>query len=229
VRAGAAPPAVAIPRWQRVGAWAGVAVAIVLVVDLLTLSSSPTIGAPADEIVGYLRHNSAMTLVMSYFGAVSAVLLLPFLASLHTFVPVRDDAAEWRWTVTLLSGAVASAGVLLGSAARGGAAILADDRLEGAAVSALFAAAKVSLSFSLLPIAAVVLTNARTLATSRTPLRWLVRLGTQIGLLSLLSSLAVFFVHDDWFGPGEPVVAILGLVLSMWLVAVAAAILRGEV
>jgi hypothetical protein len=228
MRASSAPAPIATPRWQQVGAWAGVAVAVLIVVDLFTLSSSPSIGSSADEVVRHLRGNTALTLSMSYLGAVSAVLLLPFLASLHTFVQVRDDAAEWRWTVTLLSGAVASSALLLGSAARAAAAILADDGAGSAAVAGLFAAAKVTLSFSLLPIASVVLANARTMATSPIPVRWLIRFGAQIGLLSLLSSLSVFFVNDNWFGPGETAVSALGLILSMWLVSVAVTILRGE-
>lgn len=101
---------------------------------------------------------------MSYVGAVTAVLLLLFVASLRTFVHTRAAEAEWRWTVTVLSGAIAVALVLIGSATRGAAAVLADHQGDAAAVSALFTAAKITLSFALIPIAAMATANARTMA-----------------------------------------------------------------
>lgn len=214
--------------WEQLGAWAGLLVAPILVIDLVTLSSSPSITASAEDIARHLRGNTTMSLVMSYLGALSAVLLLWFLASMRAFEEDSNDDAEWRWSVTLLSGTVASSALLVGSAVRASAAILADNGASLAAVTALFATAKVTLSFALVPIAAVVLANAGTIASSESRPRWLARFGTQIGAVSMLSSLAVFFTRNNWFGPGEPVVTVTGVLLSMWLVSVAVTLLFGE-
>lgn len=214
-------------RWERVGAVAGIAAAVLLVANLIALSGSPSVGSSAQEVVDHLEINNTVTLVTSYLGAVICVLLLPFMASLRTFVHDHPEEAEWRWTVTLLSGALALAAVLVGSAMYGAAAVLAD-HTEPAVLSALFTVAKLVHTFSLVPIAAMVVANARTMSTSPTPVGWLVRLGAGIGILSFLSTTAIFFVDDDWFGPGEPVVAMMGFLLSMWLVATAVTILQGE-
>jgi hypothetical protein len=153
--------------------------------------------------------------------------LVPFIASLRTFVHGRTADDEWRWTVTLLAGSAAVAVLLVGSALLAAAVALADRDAHDAAVTAAFAAAKVSLTFSLLPLATVILANARTMASSRTPVRWLVRFGFQIGVVAVLAA-GVVFVDSDWLGPGEPAVAVMALFVAMWLVAVAVTLLEGE-
>lgn len=218
----------ALSRWQAAGAWAGIVAALLLVVDVVTLAATPAIGAGSDAAVEHLQTNGDLTLLASYAGAFSAVLVVPFLASLRTFLHDRGADGEWRWTVSLLSGAVAVAVVLVGNAARAGAAVLADNEVEPAAVSALFAASKLLLSFALIPISLVVITNARTMAASPTPVRGLVRVGTEIGVLALAASTVVFFADDGWFGPGERVIGLMGFLLSLWMIATAVTILRGE-
>ena len=82
--------------------------ALLRVADLATLASSADLGAPAQQIAAHVDENSP-TAAMSYMGALTAMLLLPFMANLHTFVRSRGGEAECRWTVTLLSGSVAVA------------------------------------------------------------------------------------------------------------------------
>lgn len=203
---------------------AGLAAAVLLVADLLLLSSSPTVASSAHSVTVYLEKNHATVLVASYLGAIDTVVLLPFLASLKGFVGDGGEA-EWRWTVTLLSGAIALAVLLGGSALLAASAELSRGTAHESAVGGLFAAAKLCFTFALVPFAGMILANARTMASARTPVRWLVRFGTVIGLLALVSG-SVVFVDNDWFGPGEPIVAAMGLLIALWLVAVAATILE---
>jgi len=43
---------------------------------------------------------------------------------------------------------------------------------------------------------------------------WFLRFGTEIRILALLSG-AVALVDNDWFGPGEPVVACMGFLIGL--------------
>jgi hypothetical protein len=204
----------------------GIVAALLLVADLATLASSPKVGAPAQEIAAHVEANSTLIAAMSYMGALTAVLLLPFLASLRTFVQSGGREGEWRWTVTLLSGVVAVAVVLVGSGLRGAAAVVARAEADAVGVSPLFQAAKVALSFALVPLAAVVATNARTMSTTRVVVRSAIQFGPVLAVLCLVSGAAIF-VDSQWFGPGEPVVALVGLLLALWVVATSAAMFEG--
>ena len=76
----------------------GTVAAVLLVADLATLAPSREVGAPLQEIAAHVDANSTLAAAMSYLGALSAVLRLPFLASLRTSVQSRSGGAEWRWT-----------------------------------------------------------------------------------------------------------------------------------
>lgn len=92
---------------------------------------------------------------------------------------------------------------------------------------ALFAGAKACLTFALTPFGAVILANARTLSSSKTAVRWLIRVDLEIGVLALISSAAVF-IHGGGFGAGEQAVAGVGLLAALWVAAVALVMLEGE-
>lgn len=214
-------------RWKRTGAIAGLVGAVLLVVTLLLLSSLPAAGSPGQTILAHLRGRYGVTVGAGYAGVLTSVLLIPFAASLRAFAggPVGD--AQWRWTITLLSAAAAVSLLLAGSALLAAAAVLADRTAEAAAVSALFAGAKTCLTFALTPFAVVVLVNARTVSSSRTPVRWLIRFDLEIGILALISSGATF-IYSGWFGVGQPVVAVAGLLVALWVAAIALVMLEGE-
>ena len=214
-------------RWERLGAMSGIVAAVMLVGNLVLVSSSPSAASPARQVIDHLERNNTVTLVACYLGAVTTVLLLPFLASLKTFVHGPAGEAEWRWTVTLLSGAIAFTVLIVGSALLAAATVLSARPVGEASVAALFAAAKVCFSLALMPLAAMILTNARTMSSSRIPVRWLIRFGVEVGVLAIVSG-TVVFVDNGWFGPGEPAVALMGFLVAMWLVAVATTMLQGE-
>ena len=211
-------------RWRSTGAAAGFVAATLLVVELGLLASSPTVGSPAGAIVHYLQRNHATVLVSSYVGTMTALALIPFLASLKTFVE-RTEAADWWWTVSLLSGAVALAAVTVGNGLLAAAAELSGRVDDAPAVVALFAGAKLVATFSLIPVAGVAFATARTMSATGTSVRWLVRFGTEIGILTLASG-AVVFLNDTWFGPGEPVVAAMGFLIALWVAATSVVMVR---
>ena len=98
-------------------------------------------------------------------------------------------------------------------------------RILGPDTRALFAGA--CLTFALTPFGAVILANARTLSSSKTAVRWLIRVDLEIGVLALISSAAVF-IHGGGFGAGEQAVAGVGLLVALWVAAVALVMLEGE-
>jgi hypothetical protein len=198
------------------------------VVSFMLITASPSVGSSPSAILQHLHRNSAVTIVIGYLTAIAALLLLPFLASLKTFAAGTGADVEWRWAITMLAGAVAIAAMLVGSGLLAGAAAVAHRTGSESAVTALFAGAKVCLSFALLPLGAVVLANASMVAsTNRSALRWLVRFGAQIGIVAIASG-ALVFVDSNWLGPGESVIALVGLLIAMWLIAVAFAIVRTD-
>lgn len=214
------------PQWQRVGAAAGLLAAVLLVVVLVLLASSPTVDSPPAGVVDHLQRNDTAIVLAGYLGVITALLLIPFLASLKTFV-ADTEAAEWRWTVTLLSGAVALAALVVSGALLAAAAALSSRVDDTSAVVALFGAAKLTATFSLVPFAGMLLANARTMSSSGNPARWLVRIGVQIGIAAILSG-AVIFVDDNWFGPGEPVMAAMGFLIAVWVAATSFVMLQAE-
>ena len=214
-------------RWRRFGASAGIVSAVVLIADLWTLASAPSLYAPASDVAAYLDTNRVLTLVISYVGALASVLLLPYVAALRVFVHERSEEAEWRWTVTILSGAVAVGVLLVACALRGSAALLAGRGGDEVAIRTVFVAAKVVFSFALVPLGAIVLSNARTISDAGPAVRWLIRFSVEIGVVASLSGAAVFFGGSDWFGPGEPMVAGASLLVALWLIATSVTLLQG--
>jgi hypothetical protein len=221
-----ADPNRALQRCRRAGAASGFAAATLLVVDLGLLASSPTVGSPARTVVDYLQGNDTTVLVSSYLVAISALALIPFLASLSTF-SAGTEAAEWRRTVALLSGGVALGTLVVSGGLLAAAADLARRVDDPSAAAALFAGAKLVATLSLIPLAGMVLADAGTVSSSGPRARWLGRFGTQIGILAVLSGMVVF-VDDNWFGPGEPVVAGMGFLIALWVAATSFAMLTAE-
>jgi len=168
-----------------------------------------------------------VTVGAGYAGVLTSVMLMPFVASLRAFARGPAGDAEWRWTITLLSAAAAVSLLLAGSTLLAGAAVLASQTTDASAVSALFAGPKTCLTFALTPFGVVVLVNARSVSSGVTPVRWLIRIDLEIGILALISSGATF-IYSGWFGAGQPVVAVVGLLVALWVAAIAFVMLEGE-
>ena len=56
--------------------------------------------------------------------------------------------------------------------------------------------------------------------------RWLVRLDVEIGILALVSSAAVF-IRSGWFSAGEQVAVVIGVLVALWITAIALVMLEG--
>jgi hypothetical protein len=205
---------------------AGVAAAFVLVVVLLLMSSSPSIGSPADTVLEHLRTNYALTAVSAYGLVLAALGLVAFLASLRSFVQRGAPTTESSWTATVVAGGVAVSMLCATGSLLAASAVLARRAPEAAAVLALFAGAKILATLALVPFAAVLLANARTVASSGTSERWLARFGAEIAVLAVVASGAAFF-DSGWLGPGEPAVAGAWFLIALWVVSVASTVLRG--
>ena len=215
------------PRFagDRSGAIAGCVAAVLLGVTLVLLSASPTAEAAESGIVGHLRAHRTLTMVSAYLGVIGAIVLVPFVASLRNLVR-SDDEAEWRWTVIVLSGGLAIGALLIGNALLAAAAALSNTADDPSAIAALFAAAKVCLSIALMPLGLLMLASAAATSSTRPATQGLIRVGTQIGVLGLVSGVLIF-VNNNWLGPGEPVLAAVGLFIALWLIAVAVTIFDG--
>jgi hypothetical protein len=212
--------------WKRAGAITGLIAAVLLAATLILLSLLPAIGSTGQLLVVHLRARYAVTVAASYAGALTAVMLIPFVASLKAFTRDLGGEAEWRWTVTLLSAAAAVSLIVAGCASLAASALLADQTADGPAVGALFAGGKACLTFALTPLGLVVLANARTLSSSKTPARWLIRIDLEIGVLAVVSG-AALFIHGSWFGAGEPVIAAVGVLIALWVTTIALVMLEG--
>jgi hypothetical protein len=157
----------------------------------------------------------------------TAVLLMPFIASFRAFV--RRDRADdtWQWTVIVISGTTTLAVLVIASGLRATSTILADEHADPSSVAALFVAAKVCLSLSLVPIAAVVATASRAMSATRLAVRWSINIGPFLAALCALSGVVVF-ADDDVFGPGEVYLGFVGLLVALWIAATAIAMLEGD-
>jgi hypothetical protein len=70
------------------------------------LSSTPSVDSTPAAVRTHLGNHHTVTMAAAYAIAVATLLLVPFLASLRTFTARRSDVARWRWTVTLITGAI---------------------------------------------------------------------------------------------------------------------------
>jgi hypothetical protein len=213
---------------ERVGALSGVIGATALVVAACILSSTPSVAATPTAVRHHLASHYTVTMASAYATGIAALLLVPFLASLRTFTARRSDVGEWRRTMTLVTGAIGIAMLSLAGALLATATLLANRSTADDAVFAVFVAAKLVATLALLPVAAVVLANARTIATSqRSPHRWLIRFDIQIAVIAVIASIASF-LDQEWLTPGEPVAAAAWLLVALWVVALARTIARGD-
>ena len=214
--------------WERVGALSGVIGAIALVAAACILSSTPSVDAAPAAVRQHLAGHYTVTMASAYATVIGALLLVPFLASLKTFTSRRRDVDQWRWTVSLVVGAIGVAMLSLAGALLATATLLANRSSAEEAVFAVFVAAKLVATLALLPVAALVLANARTIAASQqSPDRWLIRFDIQIAVIAVLASI-VSFVDQEWLTPGEPVAATAWLLVALWVVAIARTIARGD-
>jgi hypothetical protein len=201
---------------------------VALVVATCVLSSTPSVEATPEAVRAYLSGHYTVAMASAYTIVVGALLLVPFLASVRTFTARRTEIADWRWTVTLVMGSIGIAMLALAGALLATGAVLADRSTADEAVFAVFVAAKLVATLALLPVAAFVLANARTIATiQRRPDRWLIRFDIEVAVLAAVASVASF-VDRGWLSPGEPVAAAAWFLVALWVVALALTILRGD-
>jgi len=214
--------------WERFGALSGVVGAVALVAAACVLSSTPSVDASPAAVRHHLDGHHLLTMVSAYVTVVASLLLVPFLASLRTFTARRRDVGQWRWTITLVTGAIGIAMLMLAGALLATATLLANRSSADEAVYATFVAAKLVVTLALLPVAALVLANARTIAATRgRPDRWLVRFDIQIAVIAAVASV-VSFVDSEWLTPGEPVAAAAWLLVGLWVAALARTIAFGD-
>ena len=213
---------------ERVGALAGVLGATGLVVAACILASTPSVNAAPAQVRHHLDSHSAVMMASAYATVIGGLLLVPFLASLRTFTARRRAVGPWRRTFTLVAGAIGIAMLSLAGALLATATLLAHRSYADEAVFAVFVAAKLLATLALLPVAALVLANARTIAKDqRRPDRWLIRFDIQIAVIAVVASIGSF-VDQEWLTPGEAVAAAAWLLVSLWVVALARTIARGD-
>jgi hypothetical protein len=213
---------------ERAGAAFGVVGVMALVVAMCILSSTPSVDSTPEAVRAYLSDHYTVTMASAYMIVIGALLLVPFLASLRTFTARRTEVADWRWTVTLVMGAIGIAMLALAGALLATAALLADRSTADEGVFAVFVAAKLVATLALLPVAGLVLANARVIAkTQRRPERWLIRFDIEIAVLAVVASVASFF-DRGWLAPGELVAAGAWVLVALWVLALAGTILRGD-
>ncbi len=103
----------------------------------------------------------------------------------------------------MLTGAIGIAMLSLAGALLATANLLAHRSTADEAVFAVFVAAKLVATLALLPVAALVLANARTIAASQgSPDRWLIRFDIQIAVIAVIASIASFVDHE-WLTPAN--------------------------
>ena len=213
--------------WKGAGAVSGVVGATIIVVAACILSSTPSVNATPAVVRGHLNDHYTVLTTSAYATVVAALLLVPFLASLRTFIARRTAAAQWRWTVTLVAGATGIVMLSLAGSLLATATLLAHRSTADDAVFAVFVAAKLVATLALLPVAGLVLANARAIATAeRRPERWLIRFDIEIATFAVVASIASFVDHN-WLAPGETVAAGAWLLVALWVVALARSIAAG--
>ena len=214
--------------WERVGAVSGVGGATGIVVAMCILSSTPSVDSSPDAVRDHLGNHDTLIVASAYAIMVAALLLVPFLASLRTFTARRTDVPKWRWAVSLVAGATGIAMLALAGALLATATVLAERSPADDAAFAVFVAAKLVATLALLPVAGLVLANARTIATTQQrPERRLIRFDIEIAIMVVVASV-VSFVHHAWLGPGEPVVAGAWFLIGLWVFALARTIVRDD-
>lgn len=221
------PALAAHRRVVRLGAVSGLIAAALILADLVTMAATPSVSSPPGEIVGHLRDHRILMLSMSYAGALAAVALVPFLASFNAYIDRHRPEDRWRWAVAAVSGGAAIAVLVVGSALRAGAAVLAYERADSNTAAAVFDLAKISISFALVPLAAFVLSASRLMSTTRLVVRWAIAIGPVVALLCVLSGMLVF-VDDAVFGPGETYVGFVGVLFALWIAGSTIAMLEGD-
>jgi hypothetical protein len=214
--------------WERAGAALGAVGVIALVVAMCIVSSTPSVDSTTEAVRAYLSDHYTPAMASAYTIVFGALLLVPFLASLRDFTARRTEGAHWRWTVTLVMGSIGITMLALAGALLATGTLLADRSTADGAVYAVFVAAKLLSTLALLPVAALVLANARAIAArQRRPERWLLRFDIEIAVFAAVASVGSF-VNHGWLAPGGLIAAGAWLLVGLWVVALAMTIWRGD-
>ena len=146
---------------ERVGAVAGIVGAVGLVLAMFMLASTPGVDSSPAVVRDHLSTHDTIVMTSAYLIIGAALLLVPFLVSLGSFTARRTDAARWRWALTVVAGAIAITMLSLAGGLLATATVLANRSGGDEAVHAVFVAAKLIATLSLLAVAGLLHANAR--------------------------------------------------------------------
>jgi hypothetical protein len=211
-------------NYRRLGAMAGIAAMVLIVVGFFLPGAPPKADDPVTEFTDFLVDKRGALLAGTMLIGLGAALLLTFFSALRDQLTVggrgnafaREAFAAGIVTVTIN---------LIGTAILAGAAFevggLGDDVLNRALVDT---AAEV---FTMAGFAVAVFFFATAAAVSQSgglP-RWTVPTGYAVGVLQLVSTVAVF-AGSGFFAAGGAFAPLAFLVAAIWIIAVSVVMLR---
>lgn len=209
----------------KVGAWAGIAFAVLTAASVFIAPIPPKASDPVDKITNYFADHRAVLLTAQYIGGLGLIALLVFIGSFAALLRAMEGERG-----TLAVGAVGGA-FITGALAMAGSAImmaLAFTGRDGDAATTrvffnLFQSVSAFIQFSL--VAWVVLASLILLGSAGA-LRWIAYLGLLEGVLGLLTGASV--AKSGLFALGGILGFFAFIVFILWILAVSIVMLRGK-
>jgi hypothetical protein len=210
--------------YRRISAAAGIAAMILLVVGFLLPGAPPKADDSLTEFSDYLVDKRGALLAGTMLIGLGAALLLPFFSALRAVLEV-DGRGRGFAREAFAAGVVTVTINLIGTAILAGAAFeaggLGDDVLDRAFVDTAAAV----FTMAGFPVAFFFIAAAGAVSASGGLPRWTVPSGYVVGLLQLVSTVAVF-AKSGFFAAGGGFAPLAFLIAAIWIIAVAVVMLR---
>ena len=212
-------------RSEQLGAATGIVFVVLLVASIFATPAPPKIDVPAANVAAYFHNHQDGIRAGTFIGMIAAFFFLWFLGSLRSFLRVAEGPTG-RLSSVLFGGGVATAALAaVSSTAMTIGALRPETNPQ--ILQALYDLNLYVLPVGAFTLAAYAAAGGMVVLRSRALPVWLGWGGLLVGLLQLLSAIAIFGSTSNAFNPHDGFVAFAAFIgFALWTLAASVLLVR---